>query len=274
MCSPERRRRPRRRRPWPAAVRARRAFTLIELLLAIGLLSAMLALLFAAFSQITGGAAAVQRQVDERQRLRLLIGLIADDLSAAQYLPRVAGKAATKVPTGIIAGTEFVQQGRFTRIDLHAGVPARFHRTLLDGQDPGLHEIGYRVRLSEDRTRVELARREDFYLDEDLRDGGIEAPLADQVTAFLIEFLPAGGQSSSENLENWLDVWNSPEQAKGEEMPVALRVTLRLRTPKGEEIGESIAVNFPAHYRPFASGGSSGQGSDANATGAEGAQKP
>lgn len=242
------------------ANRWRSAFTLIELLLAIGLLSAMLALLFGAFSQITGGAATVQKQVDERQRLRLLVALIADDLAAAQYLPIVAGNGATKRGTGIVADTEFVQRGEFSRIDLHAQVPARFHRGLLDGQDPELHEVGYRVRLSEDRTRLELVRREDFYLDgdadDDLRNGGVEAPLADRVKTFLVEFLGESGQSTSANLEDWLDEWNSTEQKKGEELPAALRVTLVLVTPDGREIGETLVVNFPESYKPTAPGGS------------------
>lgn len=238
----------------PGRSSARGAFTLIELLLAISLLSAMLALLFGAFSQITGGAAAVQKQVDERQALRLLVGLIADDLASAQYLPKVAGTGSSKRPTGILADTEFVQQGEFSRIDLHAEVPARFNRTLLEGQDPGLHEVGYRVVQSEDRTRLELMRREDFYLggdrNTDIRTGGIEGPLADRVKSFLVEFLAEDGQSVTESQELWLEEWNSMNRDKGQELPVALRVTLVLLTPEGKELGETLVLNFPRSYAP------------------------
>jgi prepilin-type N-terminal cleavage/methylation domain-containing protein len=227
-------------------------FTLLELLVAISLLAVMLALLFGAFSQITGGAARVQEQVDEQQALRLVTGLIADDLAAAQHLD---GLKIKKRATGIVAETEHIQRGEFTRIDFHAAVPARFHREVAPEQDPELHEIGYRVRESEDRQRLELIRREDFYLDEDLREGGIEAPLADHVKAFRVEFLgPRNPDASPAVPEDWRDGWNSADQKSGEELPRALRVTLTIVAKDGREIGETLAVNFPTDLRPTSAG--------------------
>jgi general secretion pathway protein J len=235
------------------AGRAPSGFTLLELLVAISLLAVMLALLFGAFSQITGGASRVQEQVDEQQALRLVTGLIADDLAAAQHLDGLKKK---KWATGIIAETEHIQRGEFTRIGFHAAVPARFHREVAPEQDPELHEIGYRVRESEDRQRLELIRREDFYLDEDLREGGIEAPLADNVKAFRVELLgPRNPDASPAAPEDWRDRWNSADQKPDQELPRALRVTLTVVAKDGREIGETLAVNFPTGLRASAGRG-------------------
>jgi type II secretory pathway component PulJ len=237
---------------------------LIELLLAISILSAMLALLFGAFSQITGGAVVVQDQADERQRIRLLVGLIADDLAAAKYLKAVADPNATSATTGIVADTEFVQDGEFTRVDFHAEVPARFHRALSEGQDPELHEVSYRVRQSEDRERLELARREDFYLDDDLRNGGIEAPLLANIKTFLVEFLPEDGKSTNEDAENWLEEWNSKDRTEDDELPAAIRLTLTVLGQNGRELGETVVVNLPPKtYKAGSGDNGAGTGSGA-----------
>jgi len=222
-------------------------FTLIELLVAVALLGSILTILFGAFSQISRGAASVQERLEEEQALRRLIGLIADELAAAQYLRQLA-TARPAVATGIVAALEHQNGGDFTRIDLHAAVPARFHRQVQPEQDPFLHEIGYRVRLGEDRQHTELARREDYYLDDDLKNsraGGVEAPLARDVRVFRVEFLPPRAKGQTSTVEDWQDRWDSSGQAKGNEMPRAIRVTLTLAGHSGRVLSETLDVNIP-----------------------------
>jgi prepilin-type N-terminal cleavage/methylation domain-containing protein len=232
------------RRIDPPAGAGRPGFTLLELLVAIGLLATILALVFGAFSQISGGASSVQNQVDDQQSLRFLVALIADDLAAAQHLPELAKR---NLPTGIVGKREYVANGQYTRIDFHAAVPARFNRQIAPEQDPELHEIGYRMRQSKDRQKLELARREDFYLDDDLAEGGIEAPLADNVKEFHVEFLGTSAQPpATESEENWLELWDSKDQGRTDKRPVAIRVTLTLTGRDGRDLSETLVVNFPA----------------------------
>jgi prepilin-type N-terminal cleavage/methylation domain-containing protein len=248
MCPSElrarRQRRPARRHPERQHAGG---FTLIELLVAVALLGSILTILFGAFSQISRGAASVQERLEEAQALRRLTGLIADELAAAQYLKQLAS-AKPKLATGIVAELEHQTGGDFTRIDFHAAVPARFHRQIQPEQDPFLHEIGYRVRLGEDRQHTELARREDYYLDDDLknsRTGGVEAALARDVRAFRVEFLPPRVEGQTSTVEDWQDRWDSGARAEKEEMPIALRVTLTLAGRNGRELTETLDVNLP-----------------------------
>jgi type II secretory pathway component PulJ len=233
---------------------------LLELLVAVALLGTVLTIIFGAFSQITRGAASVQDRLEEDQQLRRLTGLIADELAAAQFLPELA-KAKPKIATGIVAGLENQAGGDFTRIDFHAAVPARFHRQIQPEHDPFLHEIGYRVRQSEDRQHLELARREDYYLDDDLktsRPGGVEAALVKDVQAFHVEFLAAKVEGQTSTLEEWLDRWDSGERKERDEMPAAMRVTLTLTGKNGRVLTETLDVNLPRNYGAAASGDSSG----------------
>jgi prepilin-type N-terminal cleavage/methylation domain-containing protein len=267
MFPPERNFRRRRRRPAKqldsaAARPPAGGFTLLELLVAVAVLGTVLALVFGAFSQITRGAASLRSQLEEEQQIRLLTSLVADELAGARFLRTLA---EDDIPTGLVAELEHSPRGEFTRIDFHAAVPARFHRQGTPESDPNLHEIGYRVRESPDRNSVELVRREDFYLDNDLlasRGDGIEAPLAREVVAFKVEFLPWPVEGQTSTLEEWEGAWDSGQREPGDELPRAMRLTLSLKGKNGRTLSETLDVNLPKLVGPGTGGDGSSQGGD------------
>lgn len=237
--------------------RVRPGFTLIELLVALSLLSVVLTLLFGGFFQISNSANRLNERLTQRQELRLLADLIVHELLAAQYLIEQAKGGNS---SGIVAETLRVGDGDFTRIDFHAAVPVRFYRKVPPERDPQLHELGYWVELDEDTGDPVLMRREDFYLDDELSAGGESVRMTAGVEAFLVEFLPAEGASSSETQEQWTDRWDSADAANGEEMPLAIRLTLTLKVDGGNPLSETHVINLPGSLTIQAPPSGDGQG--------------
>lgn len=221
----------------------RRGFTLIELMVSIVLLGIVLTLVYSSFFQLSAGARSVERQLEARQEVRLLVKMLADDLRAVQWLKQyVAGNEARR--TGIVGDIDFVEGRDFSRVDFHAAGPARFHRDVPPEADPGLHEIGYRVRLNENRDKLELVRREDFYLDDDITEGGVEVPIAENIEVFRVEYLPAATSSTGPE-PPWEERWNVSLSAAGEaRLPAAIRVTIGQKEEDGKVLEESLEFNL------------------------------
>jgi prepilin-type N-terminal cleavage/methylation domain-containing protein len=228
--------------------RAAPAFTLIELLLAIALLSVIVALVYGALFQVTGGAQALTQEFSEDQELRLLVRMISQDLQAVRYLPEFTKKLNNETrPSGLIARSEFVARGDFSRIDFHTAGPARQHRQRPEEGDPLLHEVGYQV--LEDRTldTLTLVRREDYYVDGDMEAGGVTAVLARDIDTFKVEcLLPA--QAPGQQQEVWTSVWDSrpAPTAPNERLPRALRITLGQTGKSGRHLKEVLEINLEA----------------------------
>lgn len=225
-----------------------RGFTLIDLLVSLTLLTIVMTMVYGSFLQISTHAAARTEELTQRQELRLLLHLVAGDLEAAQWLPRF-NQIGPGFRTGIISDTEF-QNGRdFTAIHFHTARPSRFFRRLPEGLDPGLHEVGYRVRRDERGEALRLVRREDFYLDNDMEDGGNEVVIAEEIEEFLVEFLSPDADPNAFE-EQWEKRWDANTRAKGSEMPIAIRVTLALKTKKGVVLREQLSFNRLQDIKP------------------------
>ena len=65
-------------------------FSILELLISVTLLSLVMAVLYAAFFQISNSSLKVQSTLDTRQELRLLMKIILDDLQKVRYLKHFA----------------------------------------------------------------------------------------------------------------------------------------------------------------------------------------
>ena len=225
----------------------RRGFTLIELLVSLLLLGLVLTLVYGAFAQISGPAVAQRDRLNEQQDLRLLLRMVADDLQSAQWLDRFWAKGI-QFRTGVVA--ELRSQGGkdFTTVAFHTARPARFFRTVDPAHDPDLHEVGYSIEPSEDRTQLVLMRREDFYLDDDIERGGVPVQVADHIQTFLVEFLPESADLNASE-QPWQARWDSPNQPEPARMPVAMRVSIGRTSASGQVLTESIEFNLPASLR-------------------------
>lgn len=222
-----------------------RGFTLVELLVSIMLLAIVLVLLYGSFSQISSGTILLNARLEEQQESRLLLRMIADDLRAAQYFEQFARGEGND--SGLYVTRDFVGAREFSKLYFHANVASRFHRRVSPAADPGMHELAYWVEPSEeDRDLMVLKRREDFYLDEDMEEGGIVVTLSEGIETFRVELL-AVGEQESELDDNWLEEWDSGERPATSRMPLALRLTLALRGAPESPIREEIVeINLQA----------------------------
>ncbi len=221
---------------------ARGGFTLVELLVSLMLLGLVLSLVYGAFAQISDAALTRRDELTEGQELRLLTRMIADDLAAAQWLQRYWDKGVGH-NTGIVGDTSFESGKAFSRLSFHAARPSRFQRGLALHEDPGLHEVGYYVALDEERTRLQLIRREDFYLDDDLREGGLTVVVAEEIEVFRVEYLPPDADPNALE-EPWEERWDAPNRPAKTRMPQAIRLTLTRRDAAGRTYSEVLEVNL------------------------------
>ncbi|MCZ6628101.1 MAG: prepilin-type N-terminal cleavage/methylation domain-containing protein [SAR324 cluster bacterium] len=244
MSCPSRPPRPRRA---PRRARAPGGFTLIELMVSLVLLGVILTLIYTSFYQISNGSKRISEELAEQQELRLLLTLIGEDLQAAQYFERFTkdGNAS-----GMVAVTDFVGNRKMSKLDFHANVPARFHRQVDPAADPLMHELAYWVEEDErDREVLVLKRREDFYLDDDMHEGGVTSELVKGVESFLVEFLPPAIRQS-EFEDQWEEEWDSSDKTGTGRMPMAMRITLARRaTPQARLLQETLEVNLQAALR-------------------------
>ena len=248
-------------------------FSLIELLVSISILSLVVSLLYGGFFQISNYSLDVQKSLEGRQELRLLMKMILDDLQAVKYLQNVVVRKERSrrksYETGIkaerIGGMN--PQEQWSQISFHAAIPNRFFPEA-GKDDPNLHEIGYRVQFNEELNAWQLLRREDFYIDSDIREGGKEYVLSERVVNFRLKFLENQVEKAERNVYEglWSDTWETEEhQCEGKTtlqknspggycLPKAIRLTLGLKGDQGQILEDTMEINlcvFPCNPKIF-----------------------
>lgn len=229
------------------AAGGRGGFTLLEMLVAMVLLSIIMVLIYGSLSQISSGTASLNADLERQQETRLLLRMITDDLQGANYFDGFADSQDAQ--SGIIVSRQDHGAKRYSRALFHANVPVRFHRRIDRQGDPRIHELAYWVEPSEDNRDVFLLkRREDFYLDNDMEEGGISVTLAEGVEIFRIEVLAEPERSTTLDAD-WLEDWDSNGRKKAP-LPAAIRVTLAMADAFGKKVTpESLEVNIETSTR-------------------------
>ena len=238
----------------------KKGFSLLEVLVAIVLLSAILALLYNAFFQISDSTKNVADSLEAQQELRLLMKIVLDDLQSVQYLDRLIvhneGDYEEYYHTGIfskrIAGPD-EQPVNF--IQFHTAIPTRFFLRAIElNKDPELHEVAYYLDFDTFTQKWLFKRREDFYVDEDISQGGIEQVLSESVLAFDLQFMEQNIlQANGELREVWVEEWDSqegdcsttPQLGKTPCLPLALRLTMALKKQNNLIVSDILEVNLP-----------------------------
>lgn len=248
----------------PISVFPPKGFSLLELLVAIALLSTLLILLYNAFFQISDSTQKVTESLKAEQELRLLMKIVLDDLQAVEYLGHWAaerdedivyhsGILSKRIPGPDETPVSFVQ--------FHTASPTRFFPEAIALQkDPELHEVEYFLKFDPFAQTWLFIRREDFYVDDDISEGGLEQTLSESVVDFQMEFLEQTilEADSGEIQEVWLEEWDSLESDCVEEdkdistpenpappcLPLAIRLTLSLQK-EADLVTETLELNLP-----------------------------
>jgi len=236
-------------------------FSILELLISVTLLGLVMSVLYAAFFQISNSSLKVQSTLDARQELRLLIKIVLDDLQKVRYLKHFAESDQSESQhreTGLIAesnlGPENPDTGQIeevTGIHFHTSIKSRFFPEE-NSRDPELHEVSYLLQENPNKNTWEFIRREDFYIDNNLREGGKHHVLSEEVTMFELEFLESETALAEGGFrEKWTKVWDSDEKLchdlKVKEnfcLPRAVRLTMALKAKGEKTISDTQVINL------------------------------
>ena len=236
-------------------------FSILELLISLTLLGLVMSLLYGAFFQISNSSLKVQSTLDTRQELRLLMKIVLDDLQKIRYLKHFADSDQSEIQqreTGLIADRNFGPKNpdtgqieEVTSIDFHTAIKSRFFPEQ-NNRDPELHEVSYSMQENPETKTWEFIRREDFYIDSNLREGGKYHVLSKQVTKFNLEFLESETALAEGGFrEKWTKVWDSNEKLcsdlKVKEnfcLPRAVRLTMALKAKGEKTISDTQVINL------------------------------
>jgi len=153
---------------------------------------------------------------------------------------------------------------KINTIHFHTATPSRFFPEAKN-RDPNLHEVGYALEKDRETDKWLFKRREDFYVNNDLTQGGREHVLSETVTTFELEFLEQEIKLSNGGFkETWVKKWDSLEPQKPVQLqkniecrppsnktlekppclPIALRLKMALTDSAGTEFSETLELNL------------------------------
>lgn len=219
---------------------ARRGFTLIEVLVAVGIMTMISTLIFTSFSSLKRSKDGVRRVSERYREGRMAMARITRELESA-YL----SKHLPLDENMIVSRTAFVGEpgSPGDRVDFAAFVHRRLDR---DSHESDQAEIGYLVMENpEDRGVFDLVRRESPHIDTEPQLGGRAQVLATDVDLFDVEYLdPLTGR--------WEERWNSTELVgQLDRLPFQIRVLLVLNGGSRANSDQSRQpISFAAKISP------------------------
>ena len=239
----------------------KKGFSLLELLISVALLGLVMAIIYGGFFQIANFSSAVKSDLNSREQLRLLMKIVLDDLQNLQYLTNFTDSETNILSlseTGLIAervigSTNHNKEeiSEFSIINFHSSIKSRFYPRVKES-DPEIHEIGYYIEEDLDSKSWNLWRREDFYIDNNIKEGGETQIISRSVINFDIEFLESetalavGGY-----VEKWTKKWDSEENKCNNPsikenfcLPRSIKLTIALKGKDERSVSDSQVVNL------------------------------
>lgn len=231
-----------------------RGFTLMELLIALSLFSAITGILMSSFFQFHRQTDRVESILRLRQELRILEQIIRNDLQSVVYLDAFMQESQTDPDgrkSGIFGEDKGLGDKSRDRLHLHINSYARFHRNLVREHDPELHEVSYYLEEPDPGTFL-FKRREEFYLDADITDGerSIIHTLSQNVTSFDVKYFKG---AETEPLDEWDSSSYATTKTAADKLPAGVVVTLEIKDKKGELLKSSVQINLRPYMGQFIS---------------------
>jgi len=201
-----------------------RGFTLIEVLVALTIISLLTTMLWGFFSQTMGTKTHVEAAHDRYQAVRVALNRMAREIAMA-FIVKAAPPTEVRTFDTIFRGWP---EGRTYRLDFTAFAHVRLHK---DVHESDQCEISYFVGPDPDLPYVtHLFRREDPDLDLDPERGGTVQVLAEYVTGFKLLFYDPQD-------EEWREDWDTTEAiGQVDRLPRAVRIELSFLDERGVEV--------------------------------------
>ncbi len=204
--------------------RSRRGITLIEIMVALGVLSLVASLVYGAFDAMSRTRKGVESASDRFHQGRGALSRMAREVqSAFLSLHRPLLNPGLQVSQTVFKGTD---SGTMDRLDFCSFS----HRRLGFGtHESDQNELSYLIAPNRQTGGSDLARREATVIDIEPTRGGVVQVMAEDVISFDIAYLdPVLGE--------WVDSWDSTQPTgQFERLPLQVRFDLVLaRTGGGE----------------------------------------
>ncbi len=247
-----------------------RGFTLIEVILAISILSTLTVLTTQALSRALKAKVKIQTEVDDVSSLRDTMRMIRTDLNLAYHhrdfekelldlvnKPPAAVPGAPQPPTPpVTAATR--ENKRFDPVTHFIGAEDQVNfvtmnngRTTANSQQADFIEVGYSVKGCRNLTDSSkssqcLYRRTQLIVDEDVAVGGTENVLLENISEFKVRYIGEGKQ-------DWVSTWNtknSSDAATRLRFPEVVEISLAIEREIGKKkrtysIQYAVPIHFP-----------------------------
>lgn len=198
-----------------SAPSAQGAFTLVEVVVAIGLLAVVMTLVYGAFARsldITRETADATQRV---RQIQLITERLVDELSAAYWFPPSTAQPAQE-GRGRFVGRKETAPDSDARRDRLTWTTFAHRRYVADQPESDVSEIAYRLEFDADRAAGRLVREERINPLADAAWAVEIDEVATDVTDFHLRYLSGG---------DWADEWDAGERRR---LPDAVEVTVGL----------------------------------------------
>jgi general secretion pathway protein J len=199
----------------------KRGFTLLEIILAVTILSLIGTMIYGGFSQTALNKARIEEDVDHSRIVHMALERMTRELTMAFVSTHVNPSLDLQVQNTAFVGKD---NGREDRIDFTSFSHRRLYRNAPESDQ---NEISYFVTEHPDDPDINvLARREQNRIDEDPRRGGKSQILVENVEELNIEYFDP-------LLSEWVDSWDSVNTlAQPNRLPTQVRIRLAVKDPR------------------------------------------
>jgi general secretion pathway protein J len=217
----------------------RRGFTLLEIMLAVAVLSLVGTMIYSGFAQTALNKARIEQDVDHSRVIHMTLERMARELTMAFVSTHVNPSLDLRVVDTAFIGKD---NGKDDRIDFTSFSHRRLYR---NARESDQNEISYFVTEHPDDPGVlVLARREQNRIDEDPRRGGKSQILVENIEEFNVEYFDP-------LLSDWVQTWNTEDMlAQPNRLPTQVRIRLSVKDPRhrGETQTFGTRVTIPLTY--------------------------
>lgn len=268
-------------KPSPSLLSTAKGFTLLEVILAVTILSTLTILSTQAISRALKARTKIQAEVDDVSALRDALRLLRTDINMAFHhrdFEKEIQEQALKSNAPLRAGqtnptpsprqtkrsdptTDFIgTENEINFITLNAA------RTVSNIMQADFIEVGYSLKNCSNLTTRKasqcLYRRTQYLLDDDVKTGGNEIVMLENVTEFKLRYINEGKQ-------DWVSTWNSTSSSSDagtkNSFPESVEISLSIEReienkPKTYSMQIVVPVHFPNNAEKSATSSSSSTG--------------
>ncbi len=198
----------------------KRGFSLLEIMIAVAILSGMALIINTTMTRSLTGKARVEKRDELLHTVRITLNKMTEDLSQA-FLSNSTLKGQNSIYETGMKGTE-------SKIDFSTLGHLHYQK---DAKDTDQVTVGYGLAAGESDFQ-NLTRRESSRLSEKIDEGGREFVLLENVKAFKLSYYDS-------NKEEWVAEWDTSQVSNLNRLPQVVKIELTVVDREDEENSET-----------------------------------